>query len=81
MVARLSVADKNELLFQRGINYSELPAWQRRGVGVWWREVERTGVDPRTGATTIATGRELHRDLDLPLGDDYGEFVLRILAA
>lgn len=30
----LSVADKNELLFQHGINFNELPAWQKRGAGV-----------------------------------------------
>lgn len=26
-----SVADKNELLFRHGINFNDLPAWQRRG--------------------------------------------------
>jgi len=30
----LSVADKNELLFQHGINFNELPAWQKRAAGV-----------------------------------------------
>ncbi|MEC3981138.1 tRNA(His) guanylyltransferase Thg1 family protein [Amycolatopsis sp. H20-H5] len=28
-------SDRNELLFRRGINFAELPAWQRRGVGLW----------------------------------------------
>ena len=27
----LTVADKNELLFQEGINFNDLPAWQKRG--------------------------------------------------
>src|SRR5947208_6957524 len=32
----LSVANKNELLFQNGINFNDLPLWQRRGVGLYW---------------------------------------------
>jgi tRNA(His) guanylyltransferase len=27
---------KNELLFQHGINFNEVPLWQRRGVGLHW---------------------------------------------
>ena len=26
---------KNELLFQKGINYNDLPGWQKKGVGVY----------------------------------------------
>jgi tRNA(His) guanylyltransferase len=33
----LSVADKNELLFRHGINFNDLPAWQKRGSGLYWR--------------------------------------------
>jgi tRNA(His) 5'-end guanylyltransferase len=33
-IAGLSVAAKNELLFQNGINFNDLPAWQKRGVGL-----------------------------------------------
>lgn len=32
---RSTFSDRNELLFRRGINFAELPAWQRRGVGLW----------------------------------------------
>jgi tRNA(His) guanylyltransferase len=31
-----SIAEKNELLFQNGINFNELPNWQKRGVGLYW---------------------------------------------
>src|SRR5438128_10639903 len=31
-----SFAFKNELLFQHGINFNDLPAWQRRGIGLYW---------------------------------------------
>ena len=32
----LSVAEKNELLFRQGINFNEVPNWQKRGIGVLW---------------------------------------------
>jgi tRNA(His) 5'-end guanylyltransferase len=35
-----SIAYKNELLFSRGINFDKLPAWQKRGIGVFWADVE-----------------------------------------
>ena len=33
-----TVAEKNELLFSRGINFNDLPAWQKRGIGLYWIE-------------------------------------------
>jgi tRNA(His) guanylyltransferase len=29
-----TVGSKNELLFLRGINFNEVPLWQRRGTGI-----------------------------------------------
>jgi tRNA(His) 5'-end guanylyltransferase len=75
----LSVAEKNELLFQHGTNFNDLPAWQKRGVGVVWEECEKEGVDPRTGATSMTVRRRLSRVLELPMGARYGEFVTCLL--
>lgn len=36
-----SVADKNRFLFQEGINFNDLPTWQKRGIGVYWQEREK----------------------------------------
>lgn len=34
---RLSVAEKNKLLFQiGGVNFNRIPLWHKRGVGVYW---------------------------------------------
>lgn len=71
-----SIAEKNELLFARGVNFNDLPAWQRRGVAMVWESVEIVGVDPRTGAPSSSTRRRLRSVLELPLGDAYREFVL-----
>ena len=74
-----SLAYKNELLFQRGINYNDLPAWQKRGQGVYYRNVQKEGLDPRTNTKVFTERRELYTDLELPLGTEYRKFVLKFL--
>ena len=72
---RLSVADKNELLFKRGINFNRLPNWQKRGIGVYWEDYEKDGFNPKSGKTTKAIRRRLKADMDLPLKDAYEAFI------
>src|SRR5262249_100289 len=67
----LSVAGKNELLFQNGINFSELPLWQKRGSGLYWEEYERPGENPVTGEKVTAQRSRIRQDLQLPMKDDY----------
>ncbi len=71
----MATADKHELLFRHGVNYNDVPAWQKRGVGVYATDVVKEGLDPRTGTPTRTTRRRLHVDLDLPYGDAYGPFI------
>ncbi len=61
-----SIAFKNKFLFKRGINFNDLPVWQRRGVGVYWREYEKLGHNPITGQDTITTRREIFADYNIP---------------
>jgi hypothetical protein len=75
-----SIAERNELLFQHGINFNALPAWQKRGVGLWWVQAERPGVNPRTGEATSARRWRLHREEELPLGDAYATLVRERIA-
>ena len=70
----LTVADKNELLLQRGVRFDALPAWQKRGVGAYFERVTRAGVNPKTGETTTARRRVLAIDAELPFGADYDAF-------
>lgn len=76
---RLTNADKNEMLFNYGINYNTLPLWQRRGVGAYFRIEEKQGFNPLTGEKTTATRRRLHVDDQLPIGDPYSELIMSIL--
>jgi len=76
----LSTAAKNELLFRSGINFNDLPAWQRRGVGLYWETYERTTAHPRNGEPIAAVRRRVHRELDLPMKEAYSEFLSRLLS-
>ena len=80
MLEGQSVAFKNELLFQNGINFDKLPNWQKRGVGVYWEEFEKQGINPSTGKTEIALRRKLKENLELPIRSDYAKFIATFLS-
>jgi tRNA(His) 5'-end guanylyltransferase len=69
------VADKNDLLFARGTNFNEVPAWQKRGVALFWESYDKVGVDPRSGQERVAERRRVAVDMDLPLGDAWRAYV------
>jgi tRNA(His) guanylyltransferase len=75
----LSVADKNELLFQQGINFNDLPNWQKRGVGLYWEEYEKMGYNPKKNENVPTQRRRIRRDFDLPMKDEYSQFMKEIL--
>ena len=77
----MSVAEKNEFLFQRGLNFNDLPAWHKRGIGVHWTTVGKPAINRKTGKPVTAERRTLRVDLKLPKGDAYGAYVLKLLAA
>ena len=71
----MSAADKNEFLFERGVNYNDLPAWQKRGSGLWWEAYVKQGLDPRTNTAVEAERRRVRRELELPLREEYEALV------
>jgi tRNA(His) 5'-end guanylyltransferase len=71
----LSVATKNEMLFSRGINFNDLPSWQKRGMGVYWEDYAKQGQNPLTGEVVDVTRQRLKRDLELPIGEAYDRFI------
>lgn len=79
-LAGMSIARKNELLFGYGINFNDLPDWQKRGVGLYWEAYEKVGQNPLTGETATATRRRIRVELDLPMKDEYSAFIARLLA-
>lgn len=77
----MSVSDKNELLFRNGINFNDLPAWQKRGIGVFWETYTKPGYNPKTGETTTAERRRLKDESELPVGDQYTTFIRGLMAS
>ena len=76
----LSVAQKNELLFtEMQMNFNDLPNWQKRGVGLYWKDYEKPGENPITGETVTAIRRRISVDFDLPMKDAYSEFIAEII--
>ncbi len=74
-----SVAWKNELLFTEGINYNDLPNWQKRGIGLYYIEQEKKGYNPLNNQETTALRKCLKTNLDLPTGETYREWVCSLL--
>ncbi len=77
-IYKLSVSEKYDLLFSLGINYNDVPAWQKRGMGFYWKMVPRKGFDPVRNVETQVLRRALHRELELPL-TGYREMILNLI--
>ncbi|MFI0399609.1 MAG: tRNA(His) guanylyltransferase Thg1 family protein [Thiolinea sp.] len=75
-----SIGAKNEYLFQQGINFNELPAWQKRGTGVYWESFSKDGLNKKTGESTQTTRRRLKVDYELPMKDKYDAFIGQFVA-
>jgi len=76
-----SVAEKNELLFSRGINFNDLPNWQKRGVGLYWIKEQKSGFNPKENVAVTVERNAIKIDYDLPMKDEYSAFILlKILA-
>jgi len=75
----ISNSEKNDILFERGINYNDLPLWQKRGVGMYYRIEEREGFNPITNKATTCTRRVLHVEMDLPIGLEYSNLIETIV--
>lgn len=70
-IAKLSVGQKNELLFQHGINFNDLVAWQKRGIGLYWQTIDHQGFNPQTQMPTVTQRRKIHVELELPQREAY----------
>lgn len=74
-----TTAAKHEMLFQHGINFNNLPAWQRRGTGLFWETYEKVGYDPIRQQEVMATRRRIQVDEALPMKDGYETLLRRLI--
>jgi len=74
-----SVADKNELLFSNGINFNDLPNWQKRGVGLYWKTENKTSYNLKEKKEVNVERNILYVDYELPMRDEYNIFIEKLL--
>lgn len=74
-----TVSWKNELLFSEHINYNDLPGWQKRGIGLYYASYEKEGYNPIAKETVVAIRKQIETNMELLIGDEYREWVLRFL--
>jgi tRNA(His) guanylyltransferase len=75
----LSTANKNEILFVYGLNFNEFPNWQKRGIGIYWKDYQKEGFNPKTQETVVVDRRALYVDYDIPMKDDYDAFIQNMM--
>jgi tRNA(His) 5'-end guanylyltransferase len=76
---KLNVAAKNELLFGYGVNFNDLPNWQKRGIGLYWKDYEKNALNPKTQQEITVVKKEINIDLDLPMRDEYNTFIFDLM--
>ncbi|MDR0927150.1 MAG: guanylyltransferase [Ignavibacteria bacterium] len=70
---------KNEYLFQKGINYNELPSWQKRGIGLYWQTAEKYAYNQYEKKQVKSLRNILFVNYELPMKQEYSEFLEDIL--
>ena len=78
-MSAISNSEKNELLFDRCINFNNLPSWQKRGIGMFYRNEQRQGFNPVTKEATSYNRRTLHIETELPIGQKFSLFLFTIV--
>lgn len=73
-----SFSELNDFLFDRGVNFNELPLWQRRGIGVY-KEVYRSSVGGDSIMDDPILRKRVFSNEKLPKGDDYSSFLWVVL--
>lgn len=74
-----SIADKNQFLFENGINYNDLPPWQKRGIGFQYETIETSAINPKSDSVVSASRRKLNVQMTLPLNMEYESLIKKIL--
>lgn len=75
----MSIAAKNELLFQYGINFNNVPEWQKRGIGFYWKNTNKVGFNPKISGHVLTDKRVLYTDFELPMREEYNKFIHDLL--
>ena len=74
-----SFSELNEFLFQREINFNDIPLWQRRGFGHYFEVYRKFGKNKKTKKKEMSLRRRVCQDSRLPKGDDYDDYLRDVI--
>lgn len=70
---------KHDVLHEHGINFNDLPRWQRRGLAVYYETFVKDGWNPITHQVVQATRRRVVTNRELPMREDYAEWLHELI--
>jgi len=76
---RTTTTDKTDLLQSHGITFTDLPNWQRAGIGLWWKHHDHPGYDPIRRTEVITARRHIHTERDLPTQQAYRNLIAGLI--
>ena len=71
--------EKIALLDELGIDYNEVPSWQKNGVGMHFIPVTKMAFNKKTGDYTEVQRKFLDKEFNLKTRDEYREFIKSLL--
>ncbi|MEV3923280.1 tRNA(His) guanylyltransferase Thg1 family protein [Actinomadura coerulea] len=70
-----SADERVGLLSARGIDFNDVPHWQRHGIALWWETYEKTGHDPIRDTYVTTTRRRIRVERDQSMTSTYRELL------
>ena len=68
---------KAKLRESSAVVYGSLPAWQRRGIGLYNEHYEKMGTNPLTGRQVTAQRKRIKVDMNIPWGEAHDQLVVQ----
>ena len=63
----MSAKEVHDMLFEKGINLTKTPAWQRRGILILKKKYKKSGYDPKNRTKVVTDRSKVIQDWGLPL--------------
>ena len=70
MLHKKKSSQLHDILFEKNIKIVKMPAWQRRGIGIYKKKVEVEGLNPLTNEKVTSQRKKIFIEWDLPLFDE-----------
>lgn len=79
IIDRRANSSKQEILFEKGINFNDVPSWQKSGVGLVRTAVEYYGYNPILNERVASIRNIIEKNYELPIKNEYAEYVRQFI--